>query len=133
VKNGEPILAVGVGSFFCALQTGGAVLLFLSMGQLDDFLTRANVDAANVMGESIAIGGQTVLAVFDEQRQEWGMSEYVEHTRPTVSVVIPTAFLSVIPSKKDKFTRSSTGDRFLITEVNISTGNVTLTATNETA
>lgn len=102
------------------------------MTAFDDFLDRANSEAAEIMGEQISIGAQLVLAVFDEQSNEWNMDEYAEESHPTVSVVIPTEKLNDIPEKKTRFKRISTNETFFITEVKISSGNVTLMATNET-
>jgi len=102
------------------------------MSAFENFLNQANVEAAGVMGEPIEINGKTVLAVFDEQTNDWQMDAYAEESDPKTTLVIPTDKLDKIPQKKQRFKRVAGNETFFITDVKISTGNVELTATNET-
>ncbi len=102
------------------------------MSAFENFLTTANKQAASIMGESITINGETVNATFDEQVNEWDMREQGELSDPTVTLVIALADITTVPKKSQRFVRNANTETFFITEVKISTGNVELTARNET-
>jgi hypothetical protein len=102
------------------------------MSDFSDFLNIGCHDAANIMGESVEINGQTVNAVFDEQVSEWDMVEHGDYENPETKLVIALLDVGTVPKKKDRFVRVETGETFFITEISISTGNVEMKARNET-
>ena len=102
------------------------------MSAFENFLTIANQKAASIMGEPIEINGETVKATFDEQTNEWDLHEQGEVSDPTTTLVIAMADITTIPKKSQRFVRKSTDETFFITEVKLSTGNVELSARNET-
>ena len=102
------------------------------MTDFSDFLNIGCRDAAEIMGESIEINGQTVNAVFDEQVSEWDMVEHGDYENPETKLVIALLDVRTVPKKKERFIRVDTGETFFITEISISTGNVEMKARNET-
>ena len=102
------------------------------MSDFNDFLNIGCHDAAGIMGESIEINGQTVNAVFDEQISEWDMVEHGDLDNPETKLVVVLLDVNVVPKKKERFIRVATGETFFITQISISTGNVEMTARNET-
>ena len=102
------------------------------MTDFSDFLNIGCRDAAEIMGESIEINGQTVNAVFDEQTSEWDMGEYGDYENPETKLVVALLDVRTVPKKKERFIRVDTGETFFITEISISTGNVEMKARNET-
>ena len=102
------------------------------MTDFSDFLNIGCQDAAEIMGESIEINGQTVNAVFDEQTSEWDMGEYGDYENPETKLVVALLDVRTVPKKKERFIRVNTGETFFITEISISTGNVEMRARNET-
>lgn len=102
------------------------------MSDFNDFLNIGCHDAASIMGESIEINGQIVNVVFDEQVSEWDMLEHGDADNPETKLVIALLDVDVVPKKKERFVRKSTGETFFITEISISTGNVEMKARNET-
>jgi len=103
------------------------------MSNFETFIENANSEAADIMGEPIQLAsGQTVNAIFYEQINPWDLTEHGERSEPTVKLVIPDLALSFTPKKTQRLTRINTSEIFIITEVNMSTGNVELTAQNET-
>ena len=102
------------------------------MSQFDRFVKRGFSDAGDVMGELVSIDGQNVSAIFDEQVNEWSLTETAEVSDPTTTLVIPLENLRKVPSKRTRFIRLATNETFFITEVIVSLGNVELKAVNET-
>lgn len=102
------------------------------MTAFDDFLKNANSQAADIMGELVEIDGHIVRGIFDEETNAWDMNDVAEQSTPTVTLVLPLSKLIFIPKKKTRFIRQATSEKYFITEVKLSTGNVELTATNET-
>jgi hypothetical protein len=102
------------------------------MSDFNDFLNIGCHDAAGIMGESIEINGQIVNAVFDEQISEWDMVEHGDLDNPETKLVVALLDVNVVPKKKERFVRLQTGETFFITQISISTGNIEITARNET-
>jgi len=102
------------------------------MTDFNDFLNIGCREAAEIMGESIEINGQTVNAVFDEQVSEWDMVEHGDLENPETTLVVALLDLNGLPKKKERFVRVATGETFFITEISVSTGNVEMKARNET-
>ena len=92
----------------------------------DDFIENAHREVAGIIGEEITLNSETLLASFDEQTNPWDMTEHGQSDTVTVRVVIPSLSVTTPPEKNQRITRGS--QTYLITEVQISTGNYEITA-----
>ena len=84
------------------------------MTDFNDFLNIGCREAAEIMGESIEINGQTVNAVFDEQVSEWDMVEHGDLESPETTLVVALLDLNGLPKKKERcllYTSPSPRDR----------------------